>query len=146
MWNVHIMFITHIDHIEHRNPETRKTRNDFLVQVRNLLLPLSLRFRHKKERCTIFLWWLFTRPLAWLWRASESQPSSSEPGTQLTDFFQNPKNPPRALPVHDVIHISWSNYLSGIFILTSLNDVMFWPSDPAKNAIQGDAPEVSDTF
>ena len=24
--------------------------------------------------------------------------------------------------------------------------VMFWPADPAKNAIQGDAPEGSDTF
>ena len=24
--------------------------------------------------------------------------------------------------------------------------VMFWPFDPAKNAIQGDAPEGSDTF
>ena len=28
-------------YIEYRNPETLKTRNDFLVQVRNLLLPLS---------------------------------------------------------------------------------------------------------
>ena len=26
------------------------------------------------------------------------------------------------------------------------NYVMFWPFDPAKNAIQGDAPERSDTF
>ena len=24
--------------------------------------------------------------------------------------------------------------------------IMFWPFDPAKNAIQGDAPEGSDTF
>ena len=24
--------------------------------------------------------------------------------------------------------------------------VMFWPFDPAKNAIQGDAPDGSDTF
>ena len=24
--------------------------------------------------------------------------------------------------------------------------VMFWPVDPAKNAIQGDTPEGSDTF
>ena len=24
--------------------------------------------------------------------------------------------------------------------------VMFWPVDPAKNAIQGNAPEGSDTF
>ena len=28
-------------YIEHKNPETRKTRNDFLVQVRNFLLSLS---------------------------------------------------------------------------------------------------------
>ena len=26
------------------------------------------------------------------------------------------------------------------------NCVMFWPFDPAKNAIQGDAPEGIDTF
>ena len=119
------MFITHIDNIEHRNPKTRKTRNDFLVQVRNFLLPLSLKvFRHK-ERGTIFLWWLFhlspitcggpaTRPLAWLWRATESQPSSSEPGTQLNWLFQNPLNPPCMLPVHDVIHVPKS-YLAFLF-------------------------------
>ena len=35
------------------------------------------------------------------------------------------------------------------FLLTVLQNipiVMFWPFDPAKNAIQGDAPEGSDTF
>ena len=53
---------------------------------------------------------------------SESQPSSSEPGTQLTDFSQISQNPPRTLPVHDVIHIPWSYFLSGVFILTSVND------------------------
>ena len=40
---------------------------------------------------------------------------------QLTDFFQNPpnpQNPPRVLPVNDVIHIPGSTFLSGIFILT----------------------------
>ena len=26
------------------------------------------------------------------------------------------------------------------------NNVVFWPFDPAKNAIQGDAPEGRDTF
>ena len=30
--------------------------------------------------------------------------------------------------------------------LKSAGLVMFWPVDPAKNAIQGDAPEGSDTF
>ena len=47
-----------------------------------------------------------TWPLAWLRRANKSQPPSSEPRTQVTDFLQNPQNPPHALPVHDVIHIS----------------------------------------
>ena len=39
MWNVHRMFITYI----HRTQESRNTKNtyDFLVQVRNFLLPLS---------------------------------------------------------------------------------------------------------
>ena len=40
----------------------------------------------------------------------ESQPSSPNARTQLTDFFQNPQNPPRALPVHDVIHIPKSQF------------------------------------
>ena len=38
--------------IEHRNLEIRKTRNDFSVQVRNLLLPLSLKVLRHKERDT----------------------------------------------------------------------------------------------
>ena len=42
--------------------------------------------------------------------------------TQLTDFSQISQNRPRTLPVHDVIHIPWSHPLSGIFILTSVND------------------------
>ena len=37
-------------------------------------------------------------------------------------LFQNPQIPPRALPMHNVIHIHWSTFLSGIFILTSWND------------------------
>ena len=38
--------------IEHRNVEIRKTRNDFSVQVRNFLLPLSLKVLRYKERDT----------------------------------------------------------------------------------------------
>ena len=49
-------------------------------------------------------------------RGIESHPSSSDGKTQLTFF----SNPPRMLPVHDVIHIPY--LLSGIFILTSVND------------------------
>ena len=37
-------------YIEHRNLEIRKTRNDFSVQVRNFLLPLSLKVLRHKER------------------------------------------------------------------------------------------------
>ena len=31
-------------------------------------------------------------------------------------------------------------------IIVQISYVMFWPFDPAKNAIQGDAPEGGDTF
>ena len=40
----------------------------------------------------------------------------------LTDFFSNPQNPPRTLPMHDIIHILRSHFLSGVSIVTSLND------------------------
>ena len=49
----------YIYHIEHRNLEIQKTRNDFSVQVRKFLLPLSLKVLRHKERGTIFLFWLF---------------------------------------------------------------------------------------
>ena len=45
-WNVHRMSIK----IEHRNLETRQTRNDFFSPVRNYLLPLSLKVLRHKER------------------------------------------------------------------------------------------------
>ena len=47
------------------------------------------------------------------------------PQTQLTYFSQISQNPPCMLAVHDVIHIPWSHLLSGIFILTSVNDTSF---------------------
>ena len=53
--------------------------------------------------------------------SSESQPSSSEAETQLT-FFSNPQNPPRTPPVHDATHIPRSHFLSGVSIVTSVND------------------------
>ena len=45
--------------------ESRNTKNtyDFSVQVRNILLPLSLKvFRRNERESTIFLFWLFHRP------------------------------------------------------------------------------------
>ena len=100
MWNVLRMFITYI----HRTEESRNTKNtyDFLVQVRNFLLPLSLKVFWRKEREAIFLCWLSqsfyagfsictppthvapdTRPR----RARESQPSSQPSRTQLNWLF-----------------------------------------------------------
>ena len=52
---------------------------------------------------------------------SKSQPSS-EAKTRITDFFSNPQNPPRTLPVHEFIHIPQSHFPSGLSIVTSLND------------------------
>ena len=46
-YNVHIYI-----YIEHRNLETRKNTYDFLVQVRNFLLPLSSKVLRHKERDT----------------------------------------------------------------------------------------------
>ena len=50
MRNVHEMFITYI----HRTQESRNPKNtyDFLVHVRNFLLPLSLKVLRHKERDT----------------------------------------------------------------------------------------------
>ena len=45
------------------------------------------------------------RKFVWPLRAPKVDPSRSESCSQL---FQNPQNPQRALPVHDVIHILWS--------------------------------------
>ena len=100
MWNVHRMSIK----IEHRNLEIRKTRNDFSVQVRNFLLPLSLKiFRHKgRERHNLSIM-AFSFPPHLVWhlpkssRDSESQPS--RPVSSLNSpkwLFQNlPKSSAR---------------------------------------------------
>ena len=115
MRNVHRMFITYI----HRTQESRNTKNtyDFLVQVRNFLLPLSLKVLRHKERETQSFYAGFSicpRPtrvapvahkFVWPQRAPKVEPSRSESSSQLTDFFQIPQNPPRTLPVHYVIHI-----------------------------------------
>ena len=84
------------------------------------------------ERDTIFLRWLFqlpqtTRaaPAANYWLGIGGPRKSTFPfgGRNSTHcFFSNRKNPQPTLPVRDVIHIPSSQFLSGIFILTSLND------------------------
>ena len=108
MRNVHRMFITYI----HRTQESRNTKNayDFLVQVRNFLLPLSLKvLRHKEERCTIFLCWLFHLPPRpnlvrhlpqghWPGFSEQAKvdPSRSVSSLNSTNFLQNSQNPSRA--------------------------------------------------
>ena len=52
----------YIYHIEHRNLEIRKTRNDIFVQVRTFLLPLRVKVLRHKEIGIIFLFWLFHLP------------------------------------------------------------------------------------
>ena len=99
VWNGHIMFIN----IEHRNLETRKTRNDFLVQVQNFLLPLSLKvLRHKERDTHSFYSGFFICPPS---RATPAQGLREQTkvnrllprqfSTQLTDFFKIPKSSAR---------------------------------------------------
>ena len=116
--------------IEHRNLETRKTRNDFSVQVRNFLLPLSLKvFRHKERDTHSFYSGFFIctpiscdtcpRPP----RASESQPFSFgvQFSTQLW-IFQNSPNLPRERFRCMTSFTSIGQPFYRIFILTSVND------------------------
>ena len=93
VWNVHRMSMK----IEHKNLETRKTLDDFFVQVRSFLLPLSLKvLRHKEREVQSFYSDFFVCPPT-LWhppqrslRASENQPSSPEAGLISTNWlFQN---------------------------------------------------------
>ena len=115
MGNVHWIFITYI----HRTLESRNTKNsdDFFVQVRNFLLPLSLKSLRHKERYTHSFYsgfsicpppYLVRRPQ----RANSSGLCEPRKSTLLIRclvlnwrLFQISKNPQRAFPVHDVINI-----------------------------------------
>ena len=85
-----------------------KNTYDFIVQVRNFLLPLILKVPRRKERDTHSFYSGFSicptnkcAPVGRPPRASESQPSSPEAGlNSTTDFFKIPKIL-RALPVRD---------------------------------------------
>ena len=129
MWNrhkVHNMFIN-----IYRNP---KTQNWFRYETFIHLFEFK-GFSTWGERHTIFLCWLLlhrqlsTQPTRGARSAqsclaspkSESQLSCSEAGTQLLTFSKSQNLQP-ALPGRDVTHIPMSQFLSGIFILTSLND------------------------
>ena len=81
---------------DHRNLEIRKTRNDFSVQVRNFLLPLSLKvLRHKEREAQYFYpgFFICTPSVRHQPKASASQRKSTvfpEAGFISTNWlFQN---------------------------------------------------------
>ena len=92
--------------IEHRNLEIRKTRNDFFVQVRNFLLPLSLKFfRHKEREAQSFYSGFFicpplntcgTRHKRLREQAKANRFPLRQVSSQLTDFFKISPNLLRA--------------------------------------------------
>ena len=100
-WNVHIHTSTqnvhnvHNAHIDNIGIPKHKKHLRLLSSGTKFFLPLSLKvFRHEKERGTIFLRRLFHLPQTTCGThrknsaSSESQPSSSDAKTQLTDFSQ----------------------------------------------------------
>ena len=111
------MFTTHIDNIG--IPKHKKNTYDFLVLVRNFLLPLSLKvFRHE-ERGTIFLCWLFhLSPITCGARSAQIRLASPRTQSQLTDFSQISAHASGAWR-HSY---PWLHPISGIFIVTSLKD------------------------
>ena len=99
------MFIYIYIYIEHR--VSKHEKHDFLVQVRNFLLPLSLKVLRQKERDTHSLYsGLVIRPpsraapvackFVWPLRAPKVNPSRPVSSLNSTKFLQNSQNPPRA--------------------------------------------------
>ena len=129
--NVHGTFTIYIyTYIEHRNVEIRKTLNDFSVQVRNLLLPLSKCFDIRKRDTHSFYSGFFICPQH-VWhspqrspRASESQPSRSVSSSQLTDVLEISQNPPRSSSAWR--HLHSVTPLPMWAIVTSLSDTSAW--------------------
>ena len=130
MWNVHIMFIKYI-HRTYRNLETRKTLTTSQFMYETFLLPLSLKVLRHKERDTHSFYSGFSicpRPNTCGTRHKGHWPGFGEharangllPRQNLTPlnlltFSKSPKSSAPALPVHDVIHIHWSTFLSGFY-------------------------------
>ena len=109
-----------------------------LVQVRNLITFELKVFRHEERETQSFYVDCFY--------IVSSQPNQRvapvahkvvwpRPGLNLnlpvrtqelnSCFFSNLQNPQPTFPVRDVTQIPWSQFLSGIFILTSMNDTSF---------------------
>ena len=124
------------EHVEMYIGNPKYTTFTKLVQVRNFITFEFKGFSTWGERDTIFLCWLLlhrqlsTQPTSGARSAqirlaspsSECRLSRSETGTQLTPFSQILKIlRPRFRCVTSLTSL-WSQFLSGIFILTSLND------------------------
>ena len=99
-WDVHIYI-----YIEYRNLEIRKIRNNFSVQVGNVLLPLSLKvLRHKEREMHILFILAFSSAPPHLVRHLPKASASKRKSTLLvrcpvlnsTNFLQNSQNPPCA--------------------------------------------------
>ena len=88
VWNRHRRFIT----IYKNNIGITKHENtyDFLVQVRNLLLHLSLRFRHKEERHNLSILTSSSAPMACGARSAQIRLASARPESR--PFFVRGKN------------------------------------------------------
>ena len=139
MWNVHIMFITHIDNIEHRNPETQKhlrllssgTKLFYYLWIKRLFdikretqfsiqaspsAPNHVHTRHKATGLAS----ASKRKSTFFLRARNS--------TQLTDFFKIPQ----ILRARFRCMMPFTSPGPGIFILTSVNDT----SPPARQHLR----------
>ena len=130
MWNVHRMSIK----IEHKNLKIRKTRNDFSVQVRNFLLPLSLKVLQHQEREAQFILAFSAAPpntcgTRHKGRREQAKTNRLPPrqvSSQLTEFFKISQNPPRSSGAwchpHSVTPLPmWA-------IVTSLSDTSVLPA------------------
>ena len=117
-------------------PKTRKTRNDFLVQIRKFLLPLSLKVLRHKERDTHSIYSGFSiyppsraapvaRKFVWPLRAPKVDPSRSVSNLNSTNWlFQISQNPPCASGAWRHSH-SLAQFPSRVSIVTSLSDTSY---------------------
>ena len=129
-WIVHRIFIMSITHIYNIGIPNHKNTNDFLVQIRNFLLRLSLKvFRHKKREIPSFYTDFSNCPSNTCGvRSAQIRLASPSSQSQLTYFSQITPNPPRTLPVHDVIHIPRSQLSIRDFYF----DISEWHILPAR--------------
>ena len=124
------MFITYIHNIEHRNLETQKYLR-LLCSGTKLFITFEFKGSSTQgERYTFFLFWHFhlhtplsraahvVRKFVWPLRAPKVDPSRSVSSSKLNQLTFSNLTKSSVPPVYNVIQIP----LSGIFILTSLND------------------------